>query len=98
MNRVGFHPAARTELLESARYYEAQQSGLGRHFIEAVRRAQERIDRFPQLAVEIEPGIRQCRVQQFPYGLIYRARTERIEVIAVMHLHRQPGYWRERLP
>jgi hypothetical protein len=27
---------------------------------------------------------------------VYRTRPERIEVLAVMHLHRQPGYWKPR--
>jgi hypothetical protein len=39
MNKVGFHPEARMEFLESIRYYEAQQAGLGRRFAQAVRQA-----------------------------------------------------------
>jgi hypothetical protein len=29
--------------------------------------------------------------------VLYRVERERIYVVAVMHLHRRPGYWRPRL-
>ncbi|WP_424204564.1 hypothetical protein [Sulfuricaulis sp.] len=32
----------------------------------------------------------------FPYGIIYRVRFDVIEIIAVMHLRRSPGYWKQR--
>ncbi|MEW6356327.1 MAG: type II toxin-antitoxin system RelE/ParE family toxin [Planctomycetota bacterium] len=97
MKPVGFHPAAMAELFEAARYYESQQPGLGRHFFAAVREATNRIQTFPLLYRALEGDIRQCRVPRFPYGLIYRPRPERIEIIAVMHLHRDPGYWKSRV-
>jgi hypothetical protein len=28
---------------------------------------------------------------------LYRGEPERIYIVAVMHLHRRPGYWRSRL-
>jgi hypothetical protein len=30
-------------------------------------------------------------------GLLYCVEPDRIYVVAVMHLHRRPGYWRSRL-
>jgi toxin ParE1/3/4 len=96
MSPVEFHPAARGELIQSAQYYQAQSPGLGRRFASAVRDAVHRIQEFPLLSPALEGGIRRCRVIRFPYGVIYRAKPERIEVLAVMHLHRQPGYWKSR--
>jgi hypothetical protein len=43
------------------------------------------------------PRLRRVLAPKFPYGLLYRVEPERIYVIAVMHLHRRPGYWRSRL-
>ena len=96
MSPVEFHPAARVELLQSARYYQAQSPGLGRRFAAAVRDAVHRIQEFPLLYPALEADVRRCRVLRFPYGVVYRAKPERIEVLAVMHLHRQPGYWKSR--
>ena len=33
----------------------------------------------------------------FPYALIYLDEPERVWIVAVMHMKRQPGYWRNRL-
>jgi toxin ParE1/3/4 len=96
MNRVEFHPAARGELIHSAQHYQTQSPGLGRRFALAVRDAVHRTQEFPLLYPTLEGDIRRCRVLHFPYGVVYRAKPERIEVLAVMHLHRQPGYWKSR--
>jgi toxin ParE1/3/4 len=96
MKPFGFHPEARSEFHESALRYESQQIGLGRRFVEAVRDAIVRIRTQPLLFREIEPGIRQCRTLRFPYGVIYRLKGDTVEVLAVMHLSRKPGYWKHR--
>ena|ERR1035438_1869689 len=96
MSVVGFYSEARSEFLESARYYQSQQPELGSRFVEAVREAIHRIEAHPLLYRVVEGDVRQCRVLHFPYGIIYRVKADRIEIVAVMHLHRQPGYWKER--
>jgi toxin ParE1/3/4 len=96
VSRVEFHPAARREFVEAAHYYQGQRPGLGRRFALAVRDAIQRIQEYPLLYRVLEDGIRRCRVLRFPYGIVYRSTADRIEIIAVMHLHRQPGYWESR--
>jgi plasmid stabilization system protein ParE len=96
MSPVEFHPAAQGEFIQSAQYYQAQSPGLGRRFASAVLDAVRRIQESPLLYRVVEGDIRRCRVLRFPYGVVYRAKPERIEVLAVMHLHRQPGYWKSR--
>jgi len=91
-----FHPEAQRELVESVKYYETQKSGLGRRFLDTVIEAIHRIRTHPLLFRQIDESIRQCRIPRFPYGLIYRIRNNNIEIIAIMHLHRKPGYWKER--
>lgn len=44
----------------------------------------------------ISGQIRRCLVKRFPFSLLFRIETERIYVLAVMHLHREPNYWRTR--
>jgi len=91
-----FHPEARAEFLESVRYYEEQQSGLGRRLLEAVSETIRRIQAHPSMYRVVSGTWRQCRVPRFPFGIIYRVGNRRVEIIAVMHLHRKPGYWRHR--
>ena len=92
-----FHQEARIEFLESITYYESQQAGLGRRFMEAVKEAVRRIQTHPNM-YRLAGGkkCRQCRIPKFPFGIIYRIENKRIEIIAVMHLHRKPGYWLKR--
>jgi plasmid stabilization system protein ParE len=94
--KVWFHPEARSEFLESVRYYESQQPGLSRRFLEAAAEAIHRIQAHPSMYRVISGAWRQCRVPRFPFGIIYRVRGRRIEIITVMHLHRKPGFWRHR--
>jgi toxin ParE1/3/4 len=94
--RYWFHAAARRELLDSVRYYESQQPGLGGRFLETVTDTMHRIQAHPSRYPLISESWRQCRIPRFPFGIIYRIKDRRIEIIAVMHLHRKPGYWRNR--
>lgn len=96
MSQVSFHPEALNEFLESARYYESQQLHLGQRFVDAVREAIHRIEVHPLSYRVVEGDVRQCRVFRFPYGIIFSVKENRIHIMAVMHLHRQPGYWKER--
>lgn len=91
-----FHPEARIEFLESIVYYESQQTGLGQRFLEDVTEAVRRIEAHPKMYRLIDQTWRQCRIPRFPFGIIYRVKNRRIEIIAVMHLHRKPDYWQNR--
>ncbi len=92
-----FHQEAHTEFLESVVYYESQQAGLGRRFLEAVKEAVRRIQAHPNIYPLVGvKSTRQCRIPKFPFGVIYRINSGRLEIIAVMHLHRKPLYWQKR--
>jgi toxin ParE1/3/4 len=49
--------------------------------------------------VVAEPGIRRHLVHRYPYAIYYQWRSDldNVRIYAVMHLRREPGYWRERL-
>ncbi|MEO0454550.1 MAG: type II toxin-antitoxin system RelE/ParE family toxin, partial [Verrucomicrobiota bacterium] len=93
---VFFHPEAREELIDTSLYYESKQPGLGGRFLGEVRQASLKISYQPQLFRILEGDIRKCRIRRFPYGVLFRKRIDRIEIIAVMQLNRKPGYWKER--
>ena len=97
MSSVEFHPGARDELIAAARFYEAQAPGLGRDFIHTVRRTYEQLPEAPASGPPFGRHLRRLLIPKFPYGLLYRVEAERIYIVAVMHLHRRPGYWRSRL-
>lgn len=97
MKPFHFHPEALAEADEAAKFYEEQQKGLGKRFIEALTDTINRIKRNPELYRKIDDNMRKCSLLHFPYGIIYRDKNKFIEIIAVMHLRRKPGYWKTRV-
>lgn len=95
--KLVYESAARREASEAAGYYDAQRAGLGDEFLDELDDTISAIVEAPFLVRELEPGIRRHRLKRFPYGIVYRTSNDVVYVIAVMHLHRQPGYWRDRL-
>jgi len=94
---VEFHPDAQDEFVSAARFYEEQTEGLGLDFILTVQRTYERLLSFPESGRLFGRRLRRLLIPKFPYGLLYRVEPERIYIVAVMHLHRRPGYWRSRV-
>jgi toxin ParE1/3/4 len=96
MKAVRFHPAAEAETIEAARYYEEQQSELGRRFLTSVQDAANRIAANPHRFPVVDRDVRRCLVRTFPFGVLFRSRPDGIVIMAVMHLHRDPDYWKTR--
>jgi plasmid stabilization system protein ParE len=97
MKTVRFHPDAETEMLEAAAYYEAQQENLGKRFLAAVRETLNRVRINPLLYPVVEVDVRRCITKTFPFGVLFRNLPDQIVIVAVMHLHREPEYWKGRL-
>lgn len=91
-----FHPQAKEELEQAVLFYKKQQAGIEKRFIAAVEDAIYKVCRNPLLYRKIDGNVRKCRVLHFPFAIIFRTMSERIEIIAVMHLRKQPNYWQSR--
>ena len=94
MKPVRFNPVAEAEMIDAAAWYESQQVDLGKRFLTSVEDAINRIELNPELYPVLEGDVRRCRTKTFPFGVLFRIKTTEIEVAAVMHLHRDPGYWK----
>jgi toxin ParE1/3/4 len=88
---------AEDELVDAAEYYDLQRTGLGRIFLDAVASTARKIQQHPLHGALRSRPIRSWRVERFPYRLLYAFEHDRITVVAVMHLSRNPDYWKERL-
>jgi len=93
-----FHPEARAEYLEAPDWYDRARPGLASEFAAEVERAIDRIVSFPHAWTRIDDDVRRCLLTRFPYGVLYAEVEGEIVLLAVMSLHREPGYWRSRLP
>jgi len=92
-----FHPDAAAELAEAIQYYEDVEPGLGQDFAVEVYSAIQRATAYPHAWAILEGDIRRSLVRRFPYGVLYAEDGDGVMVVAVMHLHRNPGYWEERM-
>ena len=92
-----FLPEAEQEMFEAARYYESQTAGLGIDFLSEAQRAVDSIAEMPITWPAIEGDLRRRLVRRFPFGILYRIESDKIVVVAVAHLRRKPGYWKERI-
>ena len=94
--QVVSHPEAELELEGAAQWYEQKQPGLGKDFIDQFELTLRRIVTEPQRWRTIRGENRKLNFHRFPYAIVYRVRGQTLYIIAVMHLHRLPFYWRNR--
>jgi hypothetical protein len=92
-----FHPEAETEFNEAITYFEERQPGLGFDFSVEVNSAIRAILDYPAAWPFVQGSVRRCLTHRFPYGVLYSIEPDGIYILAVMHLHRDPDYWKHRL-
>ena len=95
--RFSFHPEADREFNHAVEYYEQRGAGPGLEFAEEVFAAISRIVEFPDAWTRLSPNTKRCVLSRFPYGIIFQVKGRALRIIAVAHLHRRPGYWKDRV-
>src|SRR3954471_12301480 len=93
---IEWHRRARVELDDAADHYEIASEGLGNDFLAEIEWAVEQIRSFPNAWPIVSRKSRRIRTKRFPYGIVYQRIGDRLVILAVMHLHRRPDYWRDR--
>ena len=96
MKTVRFLRPAELEMLDAARYYERQASGLGDDFLDKIDAAVRDIGEHPERWPLVRLNIRRRLVHRFPYALLYRVDPDDVVIQATMNLHRRPDYWLNR--
>lgn len=95
--KLRFHPAAALELEEAIFYYEQRQIGLGKQLNQEIKSTVQLIKAHPQAWTIIGNNIRRTLVRRFPYGVLYSLGKDEICILALMHLNREPNYWKNRI-
>jgi plasmid stabilization system protein ParE len=94
--RVSFHPAAAAEVDDAVQWYAERSPVAARTFTAEVTACVERVAEAPDRWPSYVHGSRRYLFPHFPFSLIYRVRNGEIEIVAVAHHSRRPGYWRSR--
>ncbi len=67
-------------------------------FIASVEQAILHLIEKPEQWKLLEQDVRRYLTRVFPYAILYTIEPDYILIIAVMHCHREPGYWKKRVP
>jgi hypothetical protein len=84
-------------LINTVEFYELKSVGLGAKFLDCVVQGLATVGEAPERWPTISGKIRRYLLRPFPYGLLYKELSEQVVILAVMHLHWEPGYWKARL-
>jgi toxin ParE1/3/4 len=95
--KVSLHPEADEEFAVAVRYYSEISPELGLRFYSEMERLFREASLDPGRFRKFDPPARRHFSHDFPYAIIFVEKPDLIRIVAVMHMKRRPGYWRERL-
>jgi plasmid stabilization system protein ParE len=93
---VRLHPAAEEEANNARAWYEERNSRASDAFLSELDAAMSAISEAPQRWPRLYGKYRRFPMHKFPFNVVYVERPSFIEVMAVAHYRRRPGYWRNR--
>jgi toxin ParE1/3/4 len=97
LRQVDLHPEAVAEAQAAAQWYRERSASAAHAFLAELDRAIEKISEDPAIWPRHVGGTQRFLLKRFPFSVVYRQLPNRIEVVAVAHGRRKPGYWKRRL-
>ncbi len=94
---LDIHPAALDELKYAVTWYSERSETATINFVREVDDGLEMVVQSPSRWPSGEHGTRKFALKRFPFAIIYRETDASVQVLAVAHGRRQPGYWKKRL-
>jgi toxin ParE1/3/4 len=88
-------PQAVVEFDVTSDWYQ-EQANLGGEFTSHVRDALRFIGEMPQAYPAIYRDICRVTLKKFPYNIYFPRKSDRVEVIAILHGRRDPSIWKKR--
>lgn len=95
--RVLLHPEADAEFAWAVRYYSEISPDLGIRFYRSMERLMSEACAHPERFCKFDPPARRHFSRDFPYAIVFLEKPDVLWIVAVMHMKRCPGYWRDRL-
>jgi plasmid stabilization system protein ParE len=92
MKPAQVHPEAEAEADEAFEWYRLRSEASAWAFDAELREAFSFLQRSPQLCAPYPPGMRRVMLYRFPYFVVFREQPDKIQIIAVAHAKRHPGY------
>jgi plasmid stabilization system protein ParE len=94
---VNFHEAASAEFEAAFDWYYLRSEFVASKFVEEVSHAIAMISDGPKRWRKSTRDTRRFVLERFPFAIYFRELPSGVQVLAVAHGHRKPGYWKNRL-
>jgi len=95
--QIDVHPEAVAEAQAAAQWYQERSVLAADAFLAEIDCAVERIAENPGMYPHYVRGTRRYLLQRFPFYIVYREVVGKIEIVAIVHGRRKPGYWKKRI-
>ncbi len=92
-----FLPEAWDEYQMAIIYYQKIFPDLTVSFVRSVETCINDILKPPEAWQHVAGNVRRHLAKRFPFGIYYSIEQGYVQVNAVMHMSREPGYWKNRL-
>jgi plasmid stabilization system protein ParE len=96
MKPYRFHPEAEAEADAAFEYYWDDNPTAALSFDAELRAAYARLSGTPHICPPYLHGARRILLERFPFFVVFRERLHDIQIVAVAHAKRRPGYWAKR--
>jgi len=93
---VTFHPNAAREFQAVYHWYLDRHESTAQAFLAELDIAIALIAANPTRWPLLAGDIRRYLLKRFPFSVIYRIRSEEIQILAIAHTRRRPRYWEAR--
>jgi plasmid stabilization system protein ParE len=95
--KVEFHEDAALEYEAALEWYLERSLLAASKFVDAINHVTDMIVEAPHRWPAGSHGTRRFLLQRFPFAIVYRELPAAIQVLAIAHARRKPGYWKQRL-
>ncbi len=97
--RVRLRKEAEVEATEARLWYEAISDGIAAGFVRDLREALAAVATRPEAypRYEGEQRLQMRLLRKYPYLVLYHELEDEVEVVAIAHTSRRPGYWEDRV-
>ncbi len=96
-HQIFFLPIARDDIQDAKDWYEEQRVGLGSEFELCLEVFIESLKKNPARYPSVLDSIRKGNIKRFPYSVAYVVDEQKVIVLTVMHVKRNPQYLLNRI-
>lgn len=97
MRRLTILPQAELDIIDAIAWYEERRTGLGEEFLDEIDSVLQRVIKNPDQFPKIRNNIRRALPHRFPCSVYFAVTQDAVELIAVLHHHRDPRSWEKRI-